>query len=166
MGQRNLTEIGLIKARYYELMADFEFRQLPMTKAVAYLKEEGMTVSYPTLHKWCAELKTLHAEEWLEAARKRTAPKSIQVDDALFMKAAKGDVEAIKTWYAKNENWSQKQVSEITNVNPEARGATDEELVEQFRKDALKKASPEQLAAALKDKELKVVEPEAGNAGS
>src|SRR3990167_1251126 len=151
MGQRNLTEIGLIKARYYELMADFEFRQMPMTKAVAYLKEEGMTVSYPTLQKWCEELKTIHAEEWLEAARKRTAPKSIQVDDALFMKAAKGDVDAIKTWYAKNENWSQKQVSEITTRNTDMDNLTDEQLLAKFNKDKLR--------GALGDEGLKVVNP-------
>lgn len=143
----------IIKAEWLKLMEDAEYRAKTYEE-----KAEIVGTTLNTIYRWERELPADQWDKWLEDSRKKYARQFLKVDAALLRRATE-DTASADLAYKRLEGWSPKTTNENLNRNADLEGKTDAELMA----DILKGVSKEQLEAALKEKELKVVEPKAEN---
>lgn len=150
MSRRPVSEMAVIRAEWLRLMEDAEYRAKSGEE-----RAEIAGVQVNTVYKWERELPVDQWDKWLEDSRKKYARHFLKVDAALLRRAQE-DTASADLAYKRLEGWSPKSEQTNINRNAELEGKTDAEL----RAEILKAIPKEELEAALKEKELKVVEPE------
>ena len=150
MARRGKMEMWETYSAWKDRLVDPEFRLWTYKK-----QGEEFGVSDQTISNWLKEVKSEDWDEILEKSRKNTAKAAAQVDSAMLKKALEGDVPAMKLWKESIEGWSPRTINDNINRNADLEGKTEAEL----RAEILKGVPKEELAAALKDKEIRVVEP-------
>lgn len=150
MPRRPDREMEAIKANWMELMTDAEYRSKPCAE-----RAELVGTNENTIYRWEREITADQWDKWLQDSRKKYARHFLKVDAGLLRRAAE-DTASAQLAYQRLEGWSPKQTNENLNRNADLEGKTDEEL----RDEVLKNVPKEALEKALKEKELRVVEPE------
>lgn len=125
MARREEAEMNQVRDRYLDLLLQVEFRLLSFTDQA---KELG--VSSQTVANW---RKAISPERWKEIQRMtdlQVPKQSIEINDALYLKAKSQDVPAIKLWKESREGWSPTQINKNLNKDADLEGLSTEELTE------------------------------------
>ena len=156
MSRRPEREMAVIKAEWLRLMEDAEYRAKTYEERASII---GTTMN--TLYNWERDLSTDQWDKWLADSRKKYARAFLKVDAGLLRRAEE-DTASAQLAYQRLEGWSPKQTNENLNRNADLEGKTDAEL----QQEVLKGVSKEALEKALKEKELRVVEPGEAKSGA
>jgi hypothetical protein len=110
-----VNEINEIESKYKEAVKKFVVMKVsnPKLSVRKFCDTEGIP------HQSFDHLLIKHPIIWetiLSETRKRYHLKSMDVDEALYKKALKGDPRAIELWYKHHEKWLPSQESAVTNI--------------------------------------------------
>ena len=108
-------EIEKINSKYKEVIKKFIMVKIenPKLSVRKFCDAEGIP------HQSFDHLLIKYPQIWetiLSETRKRYHLKSMDVDEALYKKALKGDPRAIELWYKHHEKWLPSQESAVTNI--------------------------------------------------